>query len=84
MRRALWSLLYLVAAFILGNALAFAWAVFTMVVLGETECDRAECGTVGEFTDENWGLIVAASVVIAALTLWPVFLRRLGRRPMPS
>ena len=55
MRRALWSLLYLVAAFILGNALAFAWAVFTMVVLGETECDRAECGTVGEFTDENWG-----------------------------
>ena len=76
LRRVLWAVLYVVAAWVLGTLLAFAWAVFTMVVLGETECDRAECGTLGEFTDERWGLIVAVFIVASMFALWPPFGRR--------
>jgi hypothetical protein len=78
-RRALWAVLYLAATWVLGSLLAFGWWAFTAVVLGETECESAECGALGEFTDERWGLIVAVLIVASAVALWPVFRPRFRR-----
>jgi hypothetical protein len=80
LRLVLWTLAYVAATLVTAVAILFSWFLFVFFVLGDPECDRGECSALGEFTDENWGLLNVLALSIAAL-LVALLLRRF-RRPM--
>jgi hypothetical protein len=81
MQRALSAILFMAAAVVLGWILAYAFWLFTVVVLGETECDRGECGFWGELVDDHRWTIVLGFAAISAVALWPRVRHRLKGRP---
>ena len=68
---ALIFVLITVAAFI---ALALAWVLLIGATGGSiAECDRADCGTLGDFTMETtWPLVPIALLAGALLVAWAV------------
>ena len=76
--RALAFLLLTLVAFVL---LAVAWLALIQVSGGSfVECDRGECGALGEFTTgAGFPVVALALLALAASFAWWVA-RRLGRR----
>ena len=62
------------------SALSAAWGALIEATGGSTsECDRGDCGALGEFTMETtWPLIVVVFVALACLLAWFVS-SRVGR-----
>jgi hypothetical protein len=68
------GLIFLVSAFT-----AFVGLAILSLLIGGTECDRAECSPLGEWIDENGGVfqvILIALSVLVGLLLAGMFLRR--------
>jgi hypothetical protein len=75
-KRALWvfgcSLLYLSAVAVVGFGIWAGWLMFVVFVLHGVGCDGG-CNGVGQFTLDNWGLLVGAAAALAAALFLPVY-----------
>ncbi|MDQ3894463.1 MAG: hypothetical protein M3292_07340 [Actinomycetota bacterium] len=79
MRLALRLLAFAVLTVALWIGLSLAWS-FAAVEFFEhgaiSECDRGECGTLGEFTWDTWPLVPILLAVVAVGLAYLVTLRR--------